>query len=346
MMQVAHRQKGLLALLIAVGALLVAGCGSSSSSKSSAGGSPGSGQASKVGQGKTIGVIALGDNVFNNCYVTGVLQGLKNTGYKTVLLSSKFTPNQEIANFQTLVSQQVNGIVVFPDTAASAGRGAIIAQQAHIPVVDVAWNSPSSGDKAYVARLQPDSVVGAKLVADWLAKNSKPGEIILVDSGVGDPSDNAFRKAFPAALHPGWKLVGTQGGFYARDKAITAFENLETAHPNARIVVDFAAEMGNGIASSLALHKQTNFVHVTSDGEPQMVPWFKNGFTTADRFYSSAEEGLQGVGLLRQNLEHGTVHPNVIQSYQAMVTKANLAATLKAHPLCYPAFLSQARTAK
>jgi ABC-type sugar transport system substrate-binding protein len=341
-MRMPYRRNGLVVVLFALGALLLAACGSSSNDKSS---SSGSSSGSKPGSGKTIGVIALGDNVFNNCYVTGALQGLQGTGYKTIILSSKFTPNQEIANFQRLVAQHVDGIVVFPDTAASAGRGAIIAKQAGIPVVNVAWNSPSAGDAAYVARLQPDSIRGAKLVADWLAENSKPGEIIFVNGGVGDPSDNLFRKELPKDLHPGWKVVGVQGGFYARDKAITAFENLETAHPNARIVLDFAAEMGNGIASSLQRHNQHGWLHVTSDGEPQMVPWIKNGYTTADRFYSSAEEGLQGVQLLRQNLEHGKTF-GVIQSFQGMVTKDNLDATLKAHPLCYPKFLSQARAAK
>jgi ribose transport system substrate-binding protein len=302
--------------------------------------------AAEVGKGKTIGIIAQGDNVFNNCYTTGALKGLEGTGYETEILTSNFDPNQEIANFQSLVAKGVAGIVVFPSTAQSAGRGALEAQRAKIPVVNAAWNAPSAGDKAYVGRLQINSETGAKLTAEWIAENTEPGEVLLINGGVGDPTDNAFVKAFKTELKPGWDLVGVQGGEYSRDKAITAAENLFTAHPDAKIVVDFAAEMGNGVASWLSRNKKDDVVHITNDGNAEMSDWIEKGFITADRFYSSAEEGLEGVKLLRKQIEQGEATPGLGQTYQAMVTKDNLAETLEAHPLCYDEHLDEARAAK
>jgi phage FluMu protein gp41 len=70
------------------------------------------------------------------------------------------------------------------------------------------------------------------------------------------------------------------------------------------------------------------------------------GFITADRYYSSAEEGLEGVKLLRKQIEDGQSTPGLGQTFQAMVTKDNLEATLAAHPLCYDEYLDKARAAK
>jgi ribose transport system substrate-binding protein len=330
-------RRGFLGAGIAVaGGYLLAACG---------GGGSTSGAGTGVGQGKTIGLVLNGFNVYDQCLATGVLTGLEGTSYQFVGLQGNYDAAQEVTNFSTLVSRKVDGIIVIPNTTESSSRGALAAKQAGIPVVNVLWSDPTPGDSAFVARVRADNIKGGNLMAEWISKNTQPGEILVVTGVPGQGFSEKLLQGLKEGLavygNGGWKIADVQPGFFTRTTAISAAQNMMTAHPSAKIIVDFAAEMGNGIASFLQKNGRTDMTSITSDGNEEMVPYIKSGQTSAVRYYSCAQEGLVGAQLMRDYLEKGVKHPEIIDLQQAMVTKSDIDQWTTKQPLCYDKYHDQ-----
>lgn len=296
------------------------------------------------GQGKTIGFAVNGVNEFTLCLATGIIEASQDAGYDFVGINSNFDAASEPSSFDKLISQGVDGIIVIPVTSQSAARGVMAATQADIPVVHVAWETPTSVDDEYVGRVKVDNVQGGRMIADWLGENAEPGELIVVEGVEGnDNSDHLLEglTAGVAELGSPWEIVGTQAGNYTRAGAIQAVEALSAAHPNAKIVVDFASEMGVGIASWRERNNLRDMVSVTSDGNLEMKKWLENGWLTADRYYSAARTGVQATEILRRYLEEGE-RSGIVPTEQLMVTKENVVETQEKLPLCYDQFYEEA----
>jgi hypothetical protein len=69
-----------------------------------------------------------------------------------------------------------------------------------------------------------------------------------------------------------------------------------------------------------------------------MVPWMKEGWLTASRFYSPAEHGLAGVRVLRNYIEAGERPESGVLDVDlsaGIVTKENIDEWVRKLPLCY-----------
>ena len=338
---------GLAIAVLALSVFAAAGCGSSSDSSQAAttAATTASGAAGP-GAGKTIGVVSIGTNQYTQCMATGAIKELSSAGYKVIGFDSKFDAKQEVANFDQAIARKVDGILVLPVTPQSAARGAIAAQKANIPVVNLAWATPAAADDIYVGRVRLDNVQGGKLITDWLKDNATPGEVVIVSGVPGNEFSDDFDRGVTEgikALGGDWKVVGNEPGFYVRDKAITAVENLTAAHPNAKVIITSVAEMGVGVASWLERSGRKDVVHVTSDGNLEMAAWMKKGDITADRYFSSALNGELGGQLLRTYLEDGKKTTEPVDVTSTMVTADGIAAAEKKEPLCYQQYLPQVK---
>ena len=333
-----------------LGGSLLAGCGDDDSDGEATAGESTSSTttpAEKPGEGKTVGVTLIGINEYVLGAATGVLKELTEAGYGVKLLSSNFTPDGEIKNFQTFVSQGVDGIITLPVTSASAARGALNAERSKIPTVSLAWASESPADDILVGRVRLNNVTGGKAIADWLSQNAEPGEVLLVQGFPGNEFSDDFDKGLAdglASVGGGWKIVGKVPGQYLRDKAITAAQNLTTAHPNARVIVTSVAEMGVGVASFLQRKGAKDFTHVTSDGNAEMVDWMKKGFISADRYFSSATSGVMGAKMLRDYLENDKVTPPT-DIPESMETPETIDAKVAEEPLAFDDYMAEAKKA-
>ena len=88
-----------------------------------------------------------------------------------------------------------------------------------------------------------------------------------------------------------FKLVLRQAGNFDRAQAITITQNALKAHPDLKVVVDYAATMGDGIAKYLQDIHRPDIIHVTSDADTEMLHWIKTPYLRASRWYSSAATG-------------------------------------------------------
>ena len=118
-----------------------------------------------------------------------------------------------------------------------------------------------------------------------------------------------------------------------------------SAHPDAKVIIDYAAEMGNAISQELKRRNKTNIVHVTSDGNDAMIPLLKEedgAYTKGDRWFSPGDQGVVSVKVLRARIENdedptnenigvegftivpGTKDPIVIKTRQELATAENI----------------------
>lgn len=284
-------------------ALLVAACGDDKGDSVASGSSSGGGG---IGDGKTIALSLNGFNVYDQCLATGVLKSLEGTKYKFIGAQAGFDSKAEVRNIQNLVAQQPDGLLLIPNTVESANRGALEAQRAGIPVVNLLWSGKSEVDDAYVGVVRVDGVAGGRLIADYLGRKVKRGKILVVIGVPGQGFSEEITKGLQEGLekYPGLEIADMQPGLFTAGPAQKAVQTMLTAHPDAKAIVDYAAEMGNGIAQFMKARKITGIEHVTSDGNEAMLPILREGkYLTACRFYSSAQEGILGTRILRDFLE-------------------------------------------
>lgn len=242
---------------------LLAACGSDD--KKSAASTPATTTTDALpGKGKTVGLSLIGINEYVLGAATGVLKEMEEAGYAVKVLSSNFKPDTEIQNFNTFVSQGVDGILTVPVTSTSAARGAITANAKGIPTVSLAWANKSPADDILAGRVRLNNVTGAANIVGWLEENAEPGPVLIVQGLPGNEFSDGFDTGMADALAKlggAWKIAGKAPGFYLRDKSITAAQNLTTAHPDAKIIVTAVAEMGVGVASFLERSKRKDFTH-------------------------------------------------------------------------------------
>lgn len=307
---------------------------------------------SDVGAGKTIALVLNGTNPYTQCLATGVLQELQGTGYEFIGVQGDFDSAKEVENFDAVIAQNPAGILVLPNTPESAARGALAADQAGIPVVDVLWGKESPADEIYVARITIDNVGGGVMTADWIGANTEPSEIGLITGVEGNEHSEAFSVGLHKgveALGGGWKIVAEQAGNWVRDPAIALAQDYLTAYPDMKIIVTFATGMGNGVAAYLEREGLSDITHISSDGDPEAMEWIKKGWIKADRYYSPAQQGRLGVQLMRDFLENGT-RQELVEMEQAMMTAENQEEILSMNPdppnglgpVCYEEFMPEA----
>ncbi|MFN8202035.1 MAG: sugar ABC transporter substrate-binding protein [Solirubrobacteraceae bacterium] len=333
-------------------AFLLAACGGGSGSSTS--GATGGGTAAAtattggaVGEGKTIALSLNGFNVYDQCLATGVLEALAGTQYKFIGAQANFDSPTEIKNIQNLVAKQPDGLLIQPNTMASANRGALEASRAGIPVLNLLYSGPDEPQDSYVAATQVDGVKGGKMIADYLGQTVKQGKILVVVGVPGQGFSEDITKGLKQGLgaYPDLQIAAMQPGLFTAGPAQKAVQTMLTAHPDAKVIVDYAAEMGNGIAAFLKARNITGIHHVTSDGNPEMVPILKAGrYIQADRYYSSAQQGLMGTKILRDYMETGKKPDQfVTQVPQAMVTSDTIVAKVADEPLIYRGYESQVK---
>src|SRR4051812_33697380 len=283
---------------------------------------------SSVGKGKTIALHLNGFNTYDQNLATGVLHALAGTQYKFIGAQGNFDSKAEITNVQNLLSKNPSALLIIPNTVAGASRGALQAKRQGIPVVNLLWSGKTPADSAYIGVVRVDNTKGGGLIADYLGRKVKQGKVLVVigvpGQGFSEEITSGLKKGL--AKYPGLTIADSQPGFFTAGPAVKAVQNMLTAHPDAVAIVDYAAGMGDGIAAYQKARKITHIEHVTSDGDAAMLPWLREGtYLTADRYYSSAQEGVIGAMMMRNFLEKGQKPKTFVTDlYQAMVTKATL----------------------
>jgi ABC-type sugar transport system substrate-binding protein len=323
----------------------LAACGSDDDDGGGGGGS------GKPGSGQTLALSLNGFNTYDQDTAEGVLKAMQGTGYKLIGAEAAFDATKEVDNIRQLVARQPDGLIVLAASAEGAARGAADAKRKGIPVVAQIWFPVSEeiDSAAYDAALQLDTREGGRITVDFIAKDQgvTEGKILEITGLDAQPFSEGYKQGLREALeeYPGLEVAASQQGFYTADGAVKALRPMLSANPDAKIIIDYAAEMGNAIAQELERRGRKDILHVTSDGNDAMIPWLKKddgAYMKGDRWFSPAEQGIASVNILRAKLEKdedptdanvglegftvvsGTSNPVVVKTRQELATAENI----------------------
>jgi ABC-type sugar transport system substrate-binding protein len=313
--------------------------------------SSGGGGGGKPGSGKTLALSLNGFNTYDQDTAEGVLKAMQGTGYRLIGAEAAFDATKEVDNIRQLVARQPDGLMVLAASAEGAARGSADAKRKGIPVVAQIWFPVSKevDSAAYDAALQLNTDEGGKITVDFIAKDQgvTEGKILEITGLDAQPFSEGYKQGLRTALkqYPGLEIAASQQGFYTADGAIKALRPMLSANPDAKVIIDYAAEMGNAIAQELQRRGRKDILHVTSDGNDAMIPWLKKddgAYLKGDRWFSPAEQGIASVNILRARLEKdedptnanvglkgftivsGTSDPVVITTRQELATAENI----------------------
>jgi ribose transport system substrate-binding protein len=263
--------------------------------------SPGVDRANKR---KLIALSLYDDDAYTRCVTSGAVAALKGSGYALLVRRADLSASKELANLQSFVRRKAAGIVVLPVSVETSTRGAQMAQQASTAVVDALYPGPDgSADKFFAAAVAYGGQEGGGLVGRYLlAKAPRGGEIVVVQGILGQGDSEQLDRGLDAALagHPRFRVVARGPGNQTAADAVAVVRAALAAHPQARIVVDYGAVMGDAIAAYLKASGRTDVLHVTAGATPETGRWLGTPYLAATRYWPAAEVGRVAVSTALQ----------------------------------------------
>ena len=232
---------------------------------------------------------------------------------------------RQITILDSYIARKVDGIVL-----AAGEKKALVAPMeraiaAGIPVT--VFDSGLDSDK-YMTFLATNNYEGGQIAARTLAKllNNK-GKVALLAHEPGSQSTMDREKGFEDALakeFPDIKIIATQFGHSDRSKAMSAAENILTAHPDLDGI--FASSEPSSVGSALAI-KSRNVAGkvklVAFDSSEGMIEDMKAGVINAMVVQDPFRMGHDAVKTIVDKL-NGQTPPKRIDLSARVVTKDDL----------------------
>ncbi len=252
-------------------------------------------------EGMTFGYLICNERT---AFMLDLIQGTQDKcdelGIKLIVNDSDMDPAKQISQAESMISQQVDAIIV---TAADAEACVPIIEKcnaANIPVVGVC--NTFSGD------LQPDGFVGsndnqsAELAVSALCEAlGGEGKIGMI-SGVAGQSSEVIRgeatKRLLAEKYPNVELVVEDTGSWTRDGAMTLTENWIQKYGEEGLDAIFCQndEMAIGTCNALENAGQTGKILVSGiDLIPESKEYLESGKMYADVFQDGYGQGFKAV---------------------------------------------------
>jgi ABC-type sugar transport system substrate-binding protein len=272
-------------------------------------------RAARPGAGITVAACTSGFNQANQLNLTGTLHALRGTAYKVLLRSGDFDEQHQITAIEALLAQRIQGLDLQPVTVQSGSRAALTASRAGVKAITSQLHFVKTpADRVLLGATTLDNRYGSVLLARYL-KRARPdgGKILVVEGFLGQGWSEGFTKYMdPVFKGTKWQIVAKQPADWVTAKAVTVFQNMLTAHPDAKIVISHSASMGLGVAQVLKKLRRKDILHVTMDGLGQMIPLMRDGYISAALFYSSADMGTVPMRMIRRFLESGKRPPRLV----------------------------------
>mgnify|MGYP003874578257 CR=1 FL=1 len=163
---------------------------------------------------------------------------------------------RQIDLVEQMIAQRVDALVIAPADSKALVPVCKKAQVAGIIVVNI----DNKFDDAVLAAngvkfpfVGPDNRKGAKAVGDYLARQLKPGDKVVIIEGAPNAFNGVQRKlGFEDAMRAaGMTIVSSQSGYWETDKANQVVAALVNEHPDLRAVLCANDSMALGAVAAL-----------------------------------------------------------------------------------------------
>jgi ribose transport system substrate-binding protein len=183
---------------------------------------------------------------------------------------------------EQMIAQHVDAIVIAPADSKAQVAVCKKAQEAGIVVVNID-NKLDAGvlaDKGVkVPFVGPDNRKGAKLEADFLAKQLKPGDPVAMVEGIPTAFNGQQRKlGFEDAIkEAGLNLVTSQSGSWEMAKANQVVSAMITEHPDLKAILCANDSMALGAVAALKAANRSDVLVIGYDGISAVNDLIKEG---------------------------------------------------------------------
>ena len=247
---------------VLLGGVLLAGCGGSTTTTG------GSSSASVTTCGnppklsKSTGLkVGFSQNISNSPWRLAenksMEDGAKAAGDTFVMTDAGGQDAKQVSDIQSLISQNVNALIVAPLTETGEVSAILAAKKACIPVFLVdrdASHTLAKPGQDYVTFVGSDFVKQAQLVADAMIKATNGKAKIIELEGTSGATPAILRKqGFDDEIksHPGMQIVASQDANFDRDTARQKMQTLLQAHPDVNVVYAANDEEAQGAIAAL-----------------------------------------------------------------------------------------------
>ncbi len=258
-----------LGLAVVAGAMLVAGCGSSSSGNSTGNSSGGTSNAastsgnttssaSSSGGQKVIGVTLM---TLTNPYFATMGRALKKYGaqhnFKVVVEGANMSQSQMLQQVDSFIEQHVAAVIMAPPDASAAVSAVTALNKANIPVFTIDTNVDTTALKSAGGKIVEfvgsnnfqAGVIAGQEMAQYL--NDK-GDIGIVDFKTAQ-SVQTRDKGFFSVIdkYPGIKVVSDLNGEGSTPGGLKAASEMLAANPNIKAIFDINGPSGLGAVQAI-----------------------------------------------------------------------------------------------
>jgi inositol transport system substrate-binding protein len=313
---------GRIAGLMAVGALVVAACGSSTASQAPASGAPAS---NAPAGGSNIGVAFPNSDTFLSRVQDGMKAEATVKGVTVDIKDAKDDTAAQLSQVENMISQKVAAIIVVPVDTSAAQPMADAAKKANIPLVFVNRNPAIKG----VPYVGSDSLYAGTVEMTELAKLAGgKGNVLILQGQV--TNEAAVQRTQGCndvvAKNPGMKVTATLAGDWDRAKGQSITENWiqSGALKAGDVICANNDEMALGAINALKAGKLLDKVFVGGvDATSEALAAMQAGDLEVTVFQDAKGQGKGGVDAAVDLIAGKTVEDFVDIPY-VLVTPANI----------------------
>lgn len=323
------KRKWLALLLTSVAAAaVIAGCGTKTEDKESAGGaqttemeenqseeaSADPADSSEGGQDVAGILMSL-----NSDYWHMIESGIINGGADKEIAVTVTGPTNEsdvtgqIAMIEDQITAGVKGIVLAPCDTKAVIPTLEKCKEKNIPVVLIDMDLEEENQDLRATFIGTSEYEAGKTVGEYIVANFEPGKIGVIRGLAGLPSHDARVNGMQDVVtEKGFEVVTEQPADSERGKAVNVAENIISADPDVKIIYATNDEMALGAYQAVEGKQKTDDIFVIGfDGAPDALKSIKEGKLGASLAQRPIEMGYKGVEALSTLFEGGTVEPNI-----------------------------------
>lgn len=249
-------------------------------------------------------------------------------GMELNIQSAEFKMDDQQAQIENFVTQQVDAIIVCPVDSKTIGGAIQRANDANIPVFTA---DISASEGRVVSHIASDNVAGGRVAGEYMAKllNGK-GKVIIIDHPkVMSVVDRT--KGFEEAVSkfPGIEVVARPPGDGERTTSMNVMENMLQSHPDINAVFAINDSTALGALAALRQAKRNDIIIVGYDGDPEAREEIAKGSPLkADAVQYPRKIGSTTIEMVAKHLK-GEKVPARVPVEVGMIDKAKLEAEKK-----------------
>jgi len=247
--------------------------------------------------GKTIAYVQAGSIPYYDTSVAGAKMAVEQLGGELKVFNAAFEPQKELAGIQDAITQQVDGIILFPLSDASTRAELRLADKAGIPMTVLYGYSDDIADQG-AGFVEVDYTPYGQALGEGFKEIVPDGEWATVTGQLGRGEVEAFTDGFKDGAGNADRLVESIAADWDRQKAFNATQDIITKHPDIKGLLVGNEDMAVGAVKALG-SKSKDVAVVSQNGSPEGNAMLEDGSLQMTVGASPSQEAAIAVAMLR-----------------------------------------------